>query len=67
MSAISSDLGYIELLYYKFQDNFHDTPQKMAALEIIVNNQVYTNPPWNKVQELHQEYNKLKITYNLKL
>jgi len=61
----SSDLVYIETLCYKFYDKFDDVSPKIAALEIRVENQIYTNPTLNKVQELHQKYNILKLTYRL--
>ena len=65
-SIISSDIDFIETLYYQFYDRFYDASPKEAALEVIINNNVvYSNPSWNKVQELHQEYSKLKINYNL--
>ena len=65
LSITSSDIELIETIYYQFYNKFLDTPKKEAALEIIVGNSIYTDPSWNKVQELYQTHNRIKIAYNL--
>jgi len=64
-SITSSDIGFIEEMYHKFQANFYDTSPKEASLEIIAADKTYSNPSWNKIEELHKEYLSLKIKYNI--
>jgi len=61
----TSDKAYIEMLCHQFYDKFHNTSPEEIALEVRVDNQIYTNPTLIKVQELHQQYKTLKITYRV--
>ena len=61
----SSDMVKIKEWYDKYQHEFHDLSPDEASLEIIVADHKYINPTLNKIEELHQEYLSLKMTYQV--